>query len=552
MFTRLWMLSVLLLVCCGTDETLAKGRSGRATTTTTSKLEDTLELINPNRGFFRPDGPYFAQNLYTGEHNLQVALRPQLPNLRKNCSEPLLSDGQLIFKVGAQNYEGIPSLESDACIVNFKKPYATVSWFANCIPFPVRNATEYVYRVGLGAKGVEAIDKVKRGYIFKNKREKKLHDAFVANATVMLRNLQPSTREGADFTLNEPWKSSPLLRNVTHSFQTCFEHIEHDFLAPENCFSSTMSVTPVDTVGDSKWGQHRCTVSVCSGVRFPSLPWDEWGISRKGLRESLRELRMAEMGKQMRWRKKRGLGKGGEEKGKKGKGKEEQRALKQLVAPVPTTRHVIYEKPRFTRFVMEAASVIPLSGPLSGRLVGRGRPSAELALKSHFVSSLNSSVPLHMRDMNGFLLGRDMRGWSAKDHGPFRDGMRGTGEFRFFTGDNHERSLCWVFFGDFLSFSRTKKKTTLIEESRLMLEGGKKRLPKNLEEVNSQVARVRGVYDENFVTKTAMGMGVRFKFKGMRLKIDFASLNSGQAKVNFGIGNDFGTKRKESSEFNGF
>ena len=204
---RAYVLLVLLLVCIG-EETFAKQRNSATPPSSNKLVEDTLELINPNRGFFRPDGPYFAQNLYTGEHNLQVALRPQLPNLRKNCSEPLLSDGQLIFKIGAQNYEGIPclafrvrrdyieesamdeALEADACIVNFRKPYATVSWFANCIPFPVRNATEYVYRVGLGDRGGEAIDKVKRGYIHKNKREKKLHDTLVANATVMLRNLE--------------------------------------------------------------------------------------------------------------------------------------------------------------------------------------------------------------------------------------------------------------------------------------------------------------------------------------------------------------------------
>ena len=34
----------------------------------------------------------------------------QLPNLKKNCSEPLLTDGEIKLKLGAQNYEGIPCL----------------------------------------------------------------------------------------------------------------------------------------------------------------------------------------------------------------------------------------------------------------------------------------------------------------------------------------------------------------------------------------------------------------------------------------------------------
>ena len=51
-------------------------------------------------------------------------------------------------------------MEGDGCAVNFKKPYAVVSWFSNCISFPVRNPMDYVYRVGLGDRGAEALDKV--------------------------------------------------------------------------------------------------------------------------------------------------------------------------------------------------------------------------------------------------------------------------------------------------------------------------------------------------------------------------------------------------------
>ena len=116
---------------------------------------------------------------------------------------------------------------------------------------------------------------MKNGHVYNNKKDKRRHEALVANATAMLRNLEPSTRSGLDFTLNDPLKSS-LLPCTRHSFQTCLEHVSHDYLAPENVLSSTLRVTPMDLRGrGGQYSEHRLTASLTSGVRFPSLPLEE-------------------------------------------------------------------------------------------------------------------------------------------------------------------------------------------------------------------------------------------------------------------------------------
>ena len=137
--------------------------------------------------------------------------------------------------------------------------------------------------------------------------------------------------------------------------------------------------------------------------------------------------------------------------------------------------------------------------------------------------------------MNGFLLGGGIRGWKPKDHGPFTEGFRSTIEFRV-GGDT---GLRWIFFGDLLCFSRALKYTggTGASEER---------------NIKAKIRRANEMYNARAVTKTAAGFGVRFIVKGLRVKADIASLNSGQTKLHVGIGRDFSAEHEEDNDFNGF
>jgi hypothetical protein len=49
--------------------------------------EEILSLVDDKSGFLSVKGPFWGQNLYTGEHQFQLEASPVLPNVRNNCSE---------------------------------------------------------------------------------------------------------------------------------------------------------------------------------------------------------------------------------------------------------------------------------------------------------------------------------------------------------------------------------------------------------------------------------------------------------------------------------
>jgi len=46
-----------------------------------------LSLVDDQARFFKINGPYWGQNLYTGEYQFQLEGSPGLPDVRRNCTE---------------------------------------------------------------------------------------------------------------------------------------------------------------------------------------------------------------------------------------------------------------------------------------------------------------------------------------------------------------------------------------------------------------------------------------------------------------------------------
>jgi hypothetical protein len=460
----------------------------------------------------------------------------------------LVEGGKISIKLAAQNSEGIPLLgyrikrvfddpktefEGEVCkpwgskaLPNRDKRFFSVSVFENCIPFVIRNATEFVYKVGLGEQGAKLIDgagevKGKRGNAGKvkerkkSKKEKRRIEALHQNATNMLQGLEASKRRGIDFTLNNfmSGSSGKSPKGFDYSFQTSIEHISHDLLEGENVLCSTLSGNWKNHRKLSVLGQHRISTQLSSGLRFPSLGLG--GLGGVGIGE---------------WREWRGL------RGWKGGGSGSKKIVDRgeiRTARKSSLKHVVYEKPRFSRLEITTVSGVPIVNK------AKKMPSIQLAMKNIITSGFNSSLPLHMRDMNGFKLGKGVRGWKPNEHGPFTEGLRSTVEFRI-GGDTSGLGLCCVLFGDFMCFSRVLRVEPLPAVGAEELKGFKEKMKV-----------LKRSYNAKTVTKTATGVGVRFKVKNLRIKADVASLNSGQTKFHVGVGRDFTTEFDEDCDFNG-
>ena len=220
-----------------------------------------------------------------------------------------------------------------------------------------------------------------------------------------------------------------------------------------------------------------------------------------------------------------------------------------------TAPRVNYENKKFTRAEISGVTIIPIKTQ-HGR-----RPLAKLALKHRAVTAFNTSLPLHIRDMTGFVLGNGMRGWRPKLHGPVSDGFRGTAELRF-GGGEADGSTRVLLFSDFLAFGSTLRASKGKGGHRRKAPKKKysNRRSKKREKNNKKKGKLqsRGSLDciqdaawealQNFnekaTTKAGCGVGVRFDVKHARIKVDLAKLSSGNVKLHLGVGHDFSDKRE--------
>jgi len=226
-----------------------------------------------------------------------LSLRSSLPSsiANRNLLRSLVEGGRIVVKLAAQNAEGIPllgyrikrifdnsdlGLEGEVCApwgsnapsIRSKRS-ASVSIFKNCIPFPIRNATEFVYKVGVGDEGAKLIQEAEEDKGKQGKKEKKRIEALHRNATKIMRGLRASRRKGVDFTLNNFMRRGGERgwKGIDYSFQTSMEGIRHDFLEKENVLSSTYACN-WDNDWDKKTriGHHR--VRLIEGSERSELP----------------------------------------------------------------------------------------------------------------------------------------------------------------------------------------------------------------------------------------------------------------------------------------
>jgi len=143
---------------------------------------------------FQIKPPFWATNLFTGEPQLQFTIHPSLPNLKKNCSTQLVPNSRIFLNVAAQNAEGLPFLATrltqlfygpqadpnddpmfeDPCDCSLplqtRSPIAALSHFRHALSFPMRNTTDYVYRIGLKRTGALVLTSKEIKKLSKKKR----------------------------------------------------------------------------------------------------------------------------------------------------------------------------------------------------------------------------------------------------------------------------------------------------------------------------------------------------------------------------------------------
>jgi hypothetical protein len=155
------------------------------------------------------------------------------------------------------------------------------------------------------------------------------------------------------------------------------------------------------------------------------------------------------------------------------------------------------------------------------------------------------------------LLGKNMRGWSVKDHGPVTDAIRTTGEIRL-QPTSVPRLTC-VLFSDLLAYPRkvawrdmegysNKKKVGVVLRSITAVAGSAAAAFGGSGDLEAAKERLQKALDQKIIAKTSAGVGIRCRVGGVCVKADLAKLNSCHMKLSLGLGDDFSVDKERQNE----